>query len=158
MLGRYSFPLIIFYASAIIILASLFYLKTKFKTYSFFVSFLVVLVGSEYYEIPNAIAGYLGMFNYGFPYVLHHINIIWFFIVLVLITRIKFTKKNVLMLALGPVMTCPLLFFHPWPYTTYLARTIGLTILGTVFYSGCCMYARPTISSGIGGKKVEPKV
>lgn len=99
------------------------------------ISLLTVFVGSEYYEIPIFV-------RYGTTQWLHTINVLWMFILLVYFAKITFSKWNVTLLCLGPVLTAPILFYSQ---LTYLARSIGLTVLLIVTFN----------SPGVGGKKAS---
>ena len=104
-------------------------------------------MGSEYYEIPIFVCGYLGASGYGFPHVLNHIIIIILFLFFISASQVGLTKENVLALVVGPFLTAPLLLFYRSAINTYVARLIGLTILFIVAFN----------SPGVGGKKASIK-
>lgn len=139
MIGNYSLDLILFYVSVFATLALMFQRKTRQPLLGLAISVLIVLVGSEYYEIPIFVLAYLGIRG-SFPHVLHHVITTVLFIMLISICHIQLTKRNVSLLFLGPLATTPLLLCFQWAYP---ARLIGLTVLTTVAFN----------SPGVGGSK-----
>lgn len=104
---------------------------------------MLVLVGSEYYEIPIFIKGYL----FGpTPDVLHHVITTFLLIILLWFQQVKLNQKTISLLMFGPVLTAPILYFVP--KQIYLARMIGLTTLFLIV---------KTSSEGVGGKSVSNK-
>lgn len=145
---NYSFPLLLFYGLSFILFSIWLYAKTRSKSSAFLLSFLIVLVGSEYYEIPIFVCGYLGVQGYRFPHVLHHINTTILFVLLVALCNMKLSKGNILVLISVPFLIAPLLLWFRNSTTIYLARSIGLTTLLVLV-----MYA--ISSPGVGGKNAS---
>lgn len=112
--------------------------QTEKKLFSILTSLLIIFVGSEYYELPIFI-------RYGTDQWLHHLNILWMFILLLWITKTKFSKTNISLLCLGPILTSPILFAYP--QLIYLARILGLTFLFIITFN----------SPGVGGKIASNK-
>ena len=133
--------LISFYVVCFVVFNVLFYLKTQLKIKSFLLSLLVVLVGSEYYEIPIFVCGYLGVAGYQFPHILNHVLILIAFAIFA--SEIQLSKKGALILIVGPILTAPLLLMISNLFLVYLARIIGFGILVTVAIN----------SPGVGGRK-----
>ena len=129
---NYTPILMLFY----VIIATIFTLLLTIKTSSLIMglalSLSIILIGSEYYEIPIFFCAYLQILGYPFPQVtsiLNHILVALVFVILVWAAKIKLEWKNVLVLGSGPFFTALLMFgFH----NTYLARVVGFGILFAV--------------------------
>lgn len=136
MLQNYTPQILTYYSLAFATSFLLFYVKTHKIATSIVFSMLVVFIASDYYEIPIFL-------RYGTTQWLHHANMIWMFILLVMVARIQASKLNISLLCLGPLLTVPILLKYQG--LVYLARVIGLAILLIV-----------TINSpGVGGKKAS---
>ena len=92
-------------------------------------SLSIILIGSEYYEIPIFFCSYLQIWGYAFPQlltILNHLLVAIIFLILVWVAEIKKTWVNTVALAVGPFLTAICLFgFH----NIVLARIIGLSVL-----------------------------
>jgi len=132
----YSLELIFFYVSVGLIFWWILAKKIPSKLMSFTLSYIIILVGSDYYEVPIFVCAYLGLLNHRFPTaltIMNHVLIIVMFLIFVGLTKLKLTKKNVAILTLGPILTAPfLLGIH----ILYLARAIGLAALLTLMLCG----------------------
>lgn len=146
--SNYSLPLLVFYGVSFIVFSMLLYVKTRSKLSAFLLAFLIVLVGSEYYEIPIFVCGYLRVQGYGFPHVLHHINTAVLFVLLLALSRMKPSKRNIVVLSSVPFLISPLLLWFRNSTTLYLARCIGLTTLLVLVMDA-------TSSPGVGGKNAS---
>ena len=146
--SNYSLSLLLFYGIAFTISAILIYVKTRSKLSAFLLSLLIILVGSEYYEIPIFVCGYLGVEGYGFPHILHHVNTAVLFILLLGLSNTKPSKRNILVLISVPFLISPLLLWFRNSTTLYLARSIGLATLLVLVMDA-------TTSPGVGGKNAS---
>ena len=139
MIGKYSPSLLTFYSVCFAFLIVLFYSKSRSKILGFVMALGIILVGSEYWELPILVCGYLGLFGHShhFLSVLNHAIAIFVFVILVSFSQIKLGRKHVYVLILGPLIVAPLILPSGMPQAIfYLARLIGLGILGGVFYFG----------------------
>lgn len=130
--------IILFYAVSGLIVMGLFYKRSRQKIFSFLVSTLVILVASEYYEIPIFIAGLIGV-AYWFPYpslpfFLHHVNTIVLFIWLLVFTRPKMSFDFFAILGLGIIFNIFLLLPGSPVLFLYIARIIGIMCICGVIY------------------------
>jgi len=126
---NYTPELILFYGSLGLIFAFLFAVKTSSVLMGLILGLSIILVGSEYWEVPIFVLSYLQMFSYEFPAILtiiNHLLMVLIFGILACVAQIKANKQNIVTLSLGPVLTAILFFgFH----VDYLARVTGLSIL-----------------------------
>jgi len=136
--------LILFYiGSFIIFFFSVRYILKLEKWKRFLSALCFVFVGSEYYEIPFFIEGYLIGPT---PDYIHHFLIGIMFLILIGILETKMEKINILCFIVGPILTAPILYLVP--QQIYVARAIGLSFL---------FVAVTTSSEGVGGKTVSKK-
>ena len=103
-------------------------------------SLATVMVGSEYYELPIYVCKYLGLLGYTLPpplVILDNILTITMkciiFVMFLSLSNLKTTKKNVLILVLGPFLTAPFLL---WINQLYLGRLIGQIVLLAIIFWG----------------------
>lgn len=125
--------LIIFYFFAGVFFWVLLAYRTSSILRGLTLSLAIILIGSEYYEIPIFFCRYFGFLNYRFPSmltILNHLLIIIVFALYLSVSKLKMNKINVTLLILGPLFTAPFLFLHD----LYFARAIGLTTLFSVTY------------------------
>lgn len=132
--------ILLFYLSFWCLLTLFFRKKWKLPI-SVLISMLIVLVASEYWELPIFIYGLLGV-AYWWPYpsiffLLHHIYITIIFVMLMYVMKIKLSKPIISILLYGIVLNAALL--HPLLVSRtigFVARTIGIIILSCVVYHG----------------------
>ena len=151
LIGNYSFDLIAFYSFMLTSFFVVVYLKTRKFLFATLISLLVTLVGSEYYELSIFVMAYVkGIADFPFGEI-HHVIVASMFVMLMKLSKVKFTKKNIFLLVCGPLLATPFLFVKiPYlvPLTRlYLARSIGFAFLWTVIIN----------SPGVGGKKASSK-
>lgn len=136
-MGEITTELLFFYSTMTLIYGILFSTKIKDKKKVAFLSLMTMFVAREFWEIPVFVAGYLGLMNHYFPMFFHHILVFIVFIVLVVYSKIKFTKSNVSLLLMTLLIISPFLFIPLRSiYGIYLARTIGISVFGAVFIDG----------------------
>lgn len=126
---NYSWQLILFYFFAGFLFWGIFTRKTSSALLGLALSLSIVLIGSEYYEVPIFICSYLGLFGYIFPTalsIINHVLVVIIFFIFISISKLKLTKGNVALLGSGPLLTTPFLIWLP---LLYAARTIGLIVL-----------------------------
>ena len=154
LIGNYSFDLILFYSLMLTSFFVVVYRKTRKILFSTLISLLATLVGSEYYELSVFVMAYVrGIADFPFGEI-HHAIITVMFIMLMKVAKVEFTKKNILLLICGPVLSTPFLLIKI-PHLLlvirllklYLARSIGFTFLWIVIIN----------SPGVGGKKASSK-
>jgi hypothetical protein len=136
------FELIFFYGLAFAILIFLFSRKMKLLP-SIMISLLIVLVASEFWEIPIFISGFIG-FRYRFPYpslafLLHHVYTAILFILLIYVAKIKLRVSGPFWL-LGLTISTLLIFYLLIPSMRVIvfwqARIIGTFFFGLGVYFG----------------------
>lgn len=136
-----NLAIMMFYIIAPIVFLILFYYKTNKLAYSLVISSLIVLVGTEYWEIPVFFCSWFGLLGHVFymPSFVNNILILWAFIILVVFSEVKFSKLKVFFLVAVPFINAPLLLteyalvlIHPH----FIGRIIALTVLGGIFYFG----------------------
>lgn len=132
--------IIVFYSVAFILLTYFFHKKTRLLI-SVAISMLIVLVASEYYEIPIFVAGFLGLSgNHPYPslpFLLHHINTIMLFIWLICIAEVKLDFSQVFLMVFGILINTVLLFMNPSdPNRLWFARFVGIYVLSGVIFVG----------------------
>jgi len=133
-----------FYCSCGLLCVYIFHWRMKLEKWKSFVSALCfVFVGSEYYEIPLFIQGYLLGPT---PDYIHHIFITIMFLILLGMLETKMARINILCFVAGPMLTGPILYI--FPKYIYYARVIGFFFL---------FLAVTTSSEGVGGKTVSKK-
>ena len=141
---NYTLDIILFYGIIYFAAIITFWNINRNLLYSVLVATLFTLVGSEYYEIPLFAAGYLGL-KQGPTNVWHDIIKIMLFATLVYATRLYKKKGNIILFALGPIITALLLLPHYCFSVLYLAKALGFIFLSIV-----------TINSpGVGGKNAS---
>ena len=116
----------------------LFYKKTRTLSYSFIVSALLMLIGTEYWELPILVSGIFGLFGRAYDvrpeYLMNHVLMVWTIILLYLITRVKFSLKETTVLIIVPVVTAPLLLLYP-PFLHHLPiKLFSIGTLISMFY------------------------
>lgn len=135
------FELALFYGCWLLFLTFRFYLNSKRLSLSFATSLGVVLVASEYWELPIFAAGFLGV-AYWWPYpsfafLLNHILVFGAFLSL-LITHKPKMRKLIPSLTLGIFINSLLIL--PWhnvsPIHGWIGRFVGITVLSCVFLYG----------------------
>ena len=111
----------------------------KFRRWSVPIVIGLIVFGSEYWEIPCFIAANLGIGERvvisSFALTIHHFNRIVLFGLLVYMSKIKFSFSLVYLLLAGIYVN----WFILVPYLIvpfWVPRSIGLFILGLVFYVG----------------------
>jgi len=133
--------IIAFYGVWFVGLSCFFYWRKMKPLLAFATSLAIVLVASEYYEVPIFIAGFLGV-AYWFPYpsfafILHHLFTIAIFTSLIYMNKLQISKGFVSLLALGII--CNSLLLLPTPrflWSLWLARFIGMIALFGAVYNG----------------------
>jgi len=126
---NYTLELMLFY----IIIGTIFTLFLTIKTSSILMGLIlslsIILIGSEYYEIPIFFCAYLQIFGYAFPQplsILNHLLVALIFLILIRVAQIKPKRTNIAALALGPFLTAILLF---GVHNLFWARIVGLSVL-----------------------------
>lgn len=136
--------IILFYSLCGLLFLYIFHAKLKLDIKRSLVATLAfIFVGSEYYEIPFFIEGYLIGPT---PDWLHHIFVIIMFLVLAAILESNLDRINILCLLVGPILTAPILYLLP--QYIYYAKVIGFFFL---------FLAVTTSSDGVRGKNVSKK-
>lgn len=131
--------IIMFYGITFIILAFLISRKTKLL-HSIAISLSTVIVASEFWEVPIFVAGFLGV-AYWWPYpslsfLLHHLNIIMLFMLLVYIAKIQLKEANPFWLV-GLLINILMLVFYPVSsINIWQARTVGVFFFSLGVYFG----------------------
>jgi len=109
------FELIFFYGLAFALLTFLFSRKTQLLP-SIIISLLIVLVASEFWELPIFVAGFLGVAYWwpypSLPFLLHHLNIIMLFLWLIYIGKIQLRVSSRFWL-FGLAFNTLVLLFYP---------------------------------------------
>ena len=128
---RLTLEIIMFYGVAFTVLTYIFSRKTRLVL-SLVISMLIVMVASEYWEIPIFIFGFFGWWgNFPYPslpFILHHLNTIMLFIWLIYIAKIKISRGLTLFLLTGIVVNTILIFGFPNNHL-WVPRFIGIYIL-----------------------------
>ena len=110
---------------------------------------LVTLIGSEYWELPILLAGYvkmlLGIGQHTPDNLFYHATVLSWFLLLLYISEFKWTKLNVILLALGPFCTGIIIAMQIHTAFSFFARAIGFIFLTYVFsQSQVKLHARTT--------------
>ena len=140
-MARLTLPIICFYGLSFAALSVTFYLKKFGLLLSLVVSMAVVLVASEFWEVPIFVAGLLGV-AYWFPYpslafLLHHIYTFGIFACLLYISKARFSKKEIGIVALCVCVNSLLLLPKPlFAWFVWVARIIGIVGLSWVVING----------------------
>lgn len=144
-LSQIPAELTLFYGCWLIFLTSMFYVNSKRPAYSFALGLGLVLVASEYWELPIFLAGFFGV-AYWWPYptftfLLHHILVSAIFATLIVVRKPKM-RMLTLILAIGFLVNCLLLL--PWygnvrPFHGWIARFVGIILLSGGFLYGAAL-------------------
>lgn len=123
------FELVVFYGVAFGLLTVLISRKAKLL-FSVVTSLLIVLVASEFWELPIFVAGFLGVAYWwpypSLPFLLHHINIVMLFIWLIYIAKIQLKEASNFWLFGLAFNTLALLFYPVSSFSIWGARVIGI--------------------------------
>jgi len=133
------FELVVFYGVTFGVLTVLISRKTKLL-FSVVTSLLIVLVASEFWELPIFVAGFLGV-KYWWPYpslsfVLHHLNITMLFIWLIYIAKIQLKEASSFWMV-GLLINMLMLVFYPVSsINIWEARFVGVFFFSLGVYFG----------------------
>ena len=132
----YSLSLVVFYFLVGFVFWEIFAHKTGSVLRGLTLSLAIILIGSEYYEIPIFVCAYFTLFGYRFPTaltILNHALVIVIFLIFMSVAKLKASRRNISLFLLGPILTLPFLFWIP---SLFMARLIGFLTLFSVTFWG----------------------
>jgi len=139
-----NLQLFTFYGVVSVILVFFFFrvfrnpLKTKLLSrvlFSFYLSLSVILISSEFWEIPIFAVQYVILHRYSLLQIMNHMNILAVAILLVYFCKPKFSKLSWLILILNLIINAAL-FPTNFPFKGYFLRVFTILCLSYVVADG----------------------
>jgi len=129
----FNIDIIFFYLAAGYLIWAAFYISSGQLLKSIVFTILIIFVGSEFWEIPIFLMGYLGVPGYWFPHVVHHVLISVMAALLIWLSKFKVNVWAGLILSGDLILNFVFLLIFPGAVSSWILRSLSLASLSTVF-------------------------